>query len=316
MNELIGEIQEAPPGPLPEELEAQLIERLSILEISRHQLGRWLERCALMYPHYLADAEREWLRGVFGDEIADADFRDQEAWKVHQRSRGELRQVQASMGRAMNEVSQNLQMIAFAFPEEVRCAALAATRRAADLAEKGAMLAAFGGIGGQLMLGLGRASLGDPLGFALVGAVGLSLVGKQLQKKSKGKEQRIRLRAYGVQALEWWGIALETALVMSLECKYSVERSHEASIQRDRKLLEQLPREELPRVQREMVKMMNRSMQDDLCSQFYEALPGSGVFGWQVVDQIVTQTPATTDRVFERFSRDLPGSRGKDLDDE
>lgn len=311
LDSLIQKIEAAPPGVLDDELEAQLVERLSVLEISRHQLNRWLDRCTLMYPHQRAAMERRWLVDVFGDQLTDPAFRDRESWRVHQQVRAELRQVQASMLRAMNEVGQNLNMVSFAFPEEVRCAALASTRRAAGLAETGAMVAAFGGIGGQLMLGIGRASFGDPLGFAMVGAVGLSLVGKHLEKKAKDTEKKIRLRAYGSQALQWWGVVQETAAVMAVECKHAMRQSQQAAMARDRKLLEKAPPQQLPALQQRMAEAMRDTMQADVGSQFYEALPGSGIFGWHLVDYIADATELQSASVVKSFEQELPGSIGK-----
>lgn len=305
---LIKSINDSPPGPLPAELANQLIRRLSILEVSRHQLTRWMDRCALMYPHYMAQSERDWLANAFGERIVDRATQEKEAWRVHQQFRSELRQVQASMGKALAEVGQNLQTVSWAFPEEVRFAALAAIRRSAGMAEKGAMIAAFSGVGTQLLMGLGRASLGDPLGIAMVGAVGLSLVGKQLEKNVKEKEKQIRLRAYGVQALQWWDTTLETAAVMALECRYAMELSRQAATARDRQLLEKLTPEELSKAQQRMAAIMKRSLREDTSSQFYETMPGSGIFGWHLVDQITAIAADRSNIALTRFRGELPGA--------
>ena len=308
LDSLVQEISAAPPGPLPGELNDRLIQRLSILEVSRHQLSRWLDRCALMYPHYMAQCEREWLANAFGERIVDRTTQDRESWRVHQQMRGELRQVQASMGKALAEVGQNLQAISWAFPEEVRFAALAGMRRAAGLAEKGAVLAAFGGIGSQLLLGLGRASVGDPLGFAMVGALGLSLVGKQLDKNVKEKEKLIRLRAYGIQAIQWWDTTLETAAVMAMECRHAMELSRQAAMLRDRQLLEKLPPDELSKAQHRMAAIMRRTLHEDVSSQFYEAVPGSGLFGWHLVDHITEIASERSVDALSQFRSELPGA--------
>jgi hypothetical protein len=222
--------------------------------------------------------------------------------------RGELRQVQASMGKALAEVGQNLHAISWAFPEEVRFAALAGMRRAAGLAEKGAMLAAFGGIGGQLLLGLGRASVGDPLGFAMVGALGLSLVGKQLDKNVKEKEKLIRLRAYGVQAIQWWDTTLETASVMAMECRHAMELARQAAMLRDRQILEKLSPDELSKAQHRMAAIMRRTLHEDVSSQFYEAVPGSGLFGWHLVDHITEIASERSVGALSQFRSELPGA--------
>ncbi len=260
LDDLIERIELSPSGVLPEQLEMELIERLSILEISRNQLNRWLDRCTLMYPHQQADVTRQWLDEAFGSELVSEETRDQEAWRIHRQTRSELRQVQASMNRAMAEVGQNLGAISFAFPEEVRCAALAATRRAASMAGKGAMVAAFAGVGGQMLMGLGRASIGDPTGIALLGTVGMSMVGRHLEKNAKETEKKIRIRAYGVQGLQWWKVALETASVMALECRHTIEETQKAAMQRDRKLLESLPPEKLPQTQQRMAAVMRKML--------------------------------------------------------
>jgi hypothetical protein len=308
LDSLVQEISAAPPGPLPGDLSDRLIQRLSILEVSRYQLSRWLDRCALMYPHYMAQCEREWLANAFGDRIVDRTTQDRESWRVHQQMRGELRQVQASMGKALAEVGQNLHAISWAFPEEVRFAALAGMRRAAGLAEKGAMLAAFGGIGGQLLLGLGRASVGDPLGFAMVGALGLSLVGKQLDKNVKEKEKLIRLRAYGVQAIQWWDTTLETASVMAMECRHAMELARQAAMLRDRQILEKLSPDELSKAQHRMAAIMRRTLHEDVSSQFYEAVPGSGLFGWHLVDHITEIASERSVGALSQFRSELPGA--------
>jgi hypothetical protein len=308
LDSLLQEISAAPPGPLPGDLNDRLIQRLSILEVSRHQLSRWLDRCALMYPHYMAQCEREWLANAFGERIVDRATQDRESWRVHQQMRGELRQVQASMGKALAEVGQNLHAISWAFPERVRFAALAGMRRAAGLAEKGAVLAAFGGIGGQLLLGLGRASVGDPLGFAMVGALGLSLVGKQLDKNVKEKEKLIRLRAHGTQAIQWWNTTLETAAVMAMECRHAMELSRQSAMLRDRQLLEKLSPDELSKAQHRMAAIMRRTLHEDVSSQFYEAVPGSGLFGWHLVDHITEIASERSVNALSQFKSELPGA--------
>lgn len=310
--EFLEEINAAPAGPLSDELSARLVQRLSILEVSRQQLGRWFDRCSLFLPHYWSSMEREWLEETFGHEVVEQSVRDREAWRIQQSIRGELRQVQASLGRPLQEIGQNLNAISFAFPEEVRCAALASVRNAAGLAEKGAMLSVFGGIGAQAIMGLGRASAGDPIGIAMLGSLGLSLVGKHLQQKAKDVEQKIRLRAYGCQALQWWGVILESGFVMALECRQSLEQMDRVRYQRDKKLLEGLPREQLPVIQRRMVSAMRKWLDSNINSQFYEVLPGSGLYGHQLVQRIAASTGVEANLLVSRFGYELPGSPNKD----
>lgn len=312
ITEFRKELDAAPPGPLSDELSARLVQRLSILEISRQQLSRWFDRCSLYLPHYWALQERELLEDAFGDSAMDPKRREREAWRVQQAIRGELRQVQASLGRPLQELGQNLNAVSFAFPEEVRCAALASVRNAAGLAEKGAMLTAFGGIGAQMLMGLGRASMGDPIGIAMLGTIGLSLVGKHLQKKAKDAEQQIRLRAYGSQALQWWEVVQESAFVMALECRQSLEQLNRANFERDKKLLESLPREQLPIVQKRMVATMRQWLQANVQSQFYEVLPGSGLFGHQLVRRIAASADSQAGMLIRQFGYELPGSSNKE----
>ena len=308
LDNFIDEIESAPSGVLPAELETALIERLSILEISRNQLNRWLDRCTLMYPHQQAELTRRWLEEAFGTEGISKEESEKEAWRVHQQTRADLRQVQASMNRAMAEVGQNLNAIAFAFPEEVRCAALAATRRAASMAGTGAMVAAFAGMGGQMLMGLGRASVGDPIGIAMLGTVGLSLVGRHLEKTAQDTEKKIRIRAYGIQALQWWKVVLETASIMALESRHTIEQTQKAAMMRDRKILESMPREKLPQTQKRMASVMLAMLNEEVGNQFYEALPGSGVFGWHIVDHMSEMTTIQPKVVLKTFSGEVPGS--------
>lgn len=311
LDDVVQRIEQSPSGTLPEELELELIERLSVLEISRNQLNRWLDRCTLMFPHQQAAITGRWLDEAFGPRWVSAEVREQETWRVHHQMRGELRQVQSSMNRAMAEVGQNLNAIAFAFPEEVRCAALAATRRAASLAGNGAMVAAFAGMGGQLLMGLGRASIGDPMGIALLGTVGMSMVGRHLEKNAKETEKKIRIRAYGLQAIQWWKVVLETAAITAVECRHANEQMQAAAMKRDRKLLEAMPREELVKAQQRMASVMRTMLHEEVGNQFYEALPGSGVFGWHIVDYMNEMTHSRPKRVIDTFSGEVPGSLAK-----
>jgi len=306
------ELNAAPSGPLNDELSARLVQRLSILEISRQQLGRWFDRCSLYLPHFWASLERDWLERTFGDQFLDEKRRNREAWRVQQSVRGELRQVQASLGRPLQELGQNLNAVSFAFPEEVRCAALASVRNAAGMAEKGAILSAFGGMGAQLLMGMGRASLGDPIGVAILGTMGLSLFGKHLQKKAQDVEQRIRLRAYGCQALQWWEVIQESGMVMAFECRQSMEQLSQTNFERDRKLLERIPRDQLSVVQNRMVIAMREWLQQNLNSQFYEVVPGSGLFGHQLVQRIAASTDTQAGTLISEFGYELPGSLKKD----
>ena len=309
--EFLNEMNAAPAGPLSDEMSARLVQRLSILEISRQQLGRWFDRCSLFLPHFWSKLERDWLEETFGDTVVDKQRRDREAWRVQQTIRSELRQVQASLGRPLQELGQNLNAVSFAFPEEVRCASLASVRNAAGLAEKGAMLSAFGGIGAQVLMGLGRASMGDPIGIAILGTMGLGLVGKHLQQKAKNVEQKIRLRAYGSQALQWWGVVLESGFVMAFECRQSIAQLERSRFERDKKLLEGLPLEQLPVVQRRMVSVMRKWLEESTDSQFYEVLPGSGLYGHQLVQRVADSTGSQASLLISEFGYELPGSSKK-----
>lgn len=104
---------------------------------------------------------------------------------------------------------------------------------------------------------------------------------------------------------------METAVVMSLECKHMIELSQHAAKQRDKSLLEKVPKQFLQNIQQRMISMMRNELQIDTQSQFYEAIPGQGVFGWQIVDQVSDATQSYADSVVQQFGNDLPGSIAK-----
>ena len=312
IQEFQQELDLAPAGPLSEELNARLVQKLSILEISRQQIGRWFDRCSLYLPHFWASLEQDWMLATFGDQLTDKLQRDREALRVRNTIRGELRQLQASVGRPLQELGQNLNAVSFAFPEEVRCAALASVRNAASVAEKGAMMTVFGGMGAQLLLGAGRASVGDPIGIAILGAMGLSLFGRHLQKSAQSKEQQIRLRAYGIQALQWWQVIQESGVVMAFECRQTLEQLNRVSFDRDKSLLEKIPREQLPVVQKRMVTTMQDWLAADMQSQFDEVLPGTGMFGHHLVQQIAASTDAEARHLIKRFGSEVSVSTNKE----
>ena len=312
IQEFQQELDLAPAGPLSEELNARLVQKLSILEISRQQIGRWFDRCSLYLPHFWASLEQDWLLATFGDQLTDKLQRDREALRVRNTIRSELRQLQASVGRPLQELGQNLNAVSFAFPEEIRCAALASVRNAAGVAEKGAMMTVFGGMGAQLLLGAGRASVGDPIGIAILGAMGLSLFGRHLQKSAQSKEQQIRLRAYGIQALQWWQVIQESGVVMAFECRQTLEQLNRMSFDRDKNLLEKIPREQLPVVQKRMVATMQDWLTADMQSQFDEVLPGTGMFGHHLVQQIAASTDAEARLLIKRFGSEVSVSTNKE----
>jgi hypothetical protein len=142
----------------------------------------------------------------------------------------------------------------------------------------------------------------------MVGALGLSLVGKQLDKNVKEKEKLIRLRAYGVQAIQWWDTTLETASVMAMECRHAMELARQAAMLRDRQILEKLSPDELSKAQHRMAAIMRRTLHEDVSSQFYEAVPGSGLFGWHLVDHITEIASERSVGALSQFRSELPGA--------
>lgn len=307
------EINQAPHGPLPDDLGEKLIQKLSIIEVARQKISRWLDRCSLFLPHFMSEQEREWLDNAFGPRFVDASKKEKEGRRVQQSIRAELRQVQSALGKPLQELAQNLSHLSFAFPEEVRNPALATIRNAASLAEKGAMLAAFGGVGAQLLMNVGRASMGDPFAIAMLGSTGLSLVGKHLQQKSREKEQDIKLRGYGMQALQWWDVVLDSAFVMALECHQSLESLYQTGQERDRKIMEGLPKDQLPFIQKQMSQTIRLWLLNSVESQFYEVMPGSGMFGHHLVKRITNTFRTRSQKVIREFGFELPGTSQKEI---
>jgi hypothetical protein len=303
-----SEITQAPPGPLPSELGDKLIQKLSILEIARQKISRWLDRCSLFLPHFMSEQERDWLENAFGPGTVDEAKKEKEGRRVQQAIRAELRQVQAALGKPLQELAQNLNHLSFAFPEEVKNPALASIRHAATLAEKGAILTAFGGAGAQLLMDVGRASMGDPFAIAMLGSAGLSLVGKHLQQKAREKEQDIMLRGYGMEAMQWWDVVLDSAFVMALECHQGLDSLHQAGQDRDRKIMEGLSKEKLPIIQKQMAQAIRIWLKNSIESQFYEVLPGSGMFGHHLVKRITNMVRTRSKKVIREFGFELPGS--------
>ena len=308
-----AEINQAPHGPLPDDLGEKLIQKLSIIEVARQKISRWLDRCSLFLPHFMSEQEREWLDNAFGPRFVDAAKKEKEGRRVQQSIRAELRQVQSALGKPLQELAQNLSHLSFAFPEEVRNPALASIRNAASLAEKGAMLVAFGGVGAQLLMNVGRASMGDPFAIAMLGSTGLSLVGKHLQQKAREKEQDIKLRGYGMQALQWWDVVLDSAFVMALECHQALDSLYQTGQERDRKILEGLPKDQLPLIQKQMAQSIRLWLLNSVESQFYEVVPGSGMFGHHLVKRITNTFRTRSQKVIREFGFELPGSSQKEI---
>lgn len=313
LEDLKEEINRAPAGPLSDELNEKLVQKLSILELSKQKISRWFDRCSLFLPHFMAEQEREWLNSAFGSKFLDNNKKDKEARRIHQIIRSELRQIQVSLNRPLQELSQNLNQLSFAFPEEVKNPALASIRNAASLAEKGAILAAFGGVGAQLLMGVGRASMGDPFAIAMLGSTGLSLVGKHLQQKAREKEQDIKLRGYGIQALKWWDVVLDSAFVMALECQQNLDSLHQSGQDRDRRIMEGLQKDQLPIVQRQMVQSIKRWLTSSLENQFCEILPGSGLFGHHLAKRICKSVNDRSVKVIREFGFDFPVISSKEI---
>lgn len=303
-------LADAPPGPLDHEINTKLVQKLAVLEISRQQISRWFDRCSLFLPHFWAMNDHDWLTSIFSPDIYNFQDCERETSRIQKFIRSELKQVQASLGKSLSELGDNLNSVSFVFPEEVRCAAIASVRNAAGLAEKGAIIAAFGGVGAQLIMGLGKASMGGPLGVAMLGTMGLGLLGSYLQKKAIKKEQQIQLRAYGDQALQWWSVIMDSSYVMAYECSKALDQLHESNLERDRKILETLSSDDLYQSQKKITNKIRQWLNSNLQSQFYEVLPGTGLFGQHIVRKISSNARKNALQIIEGFGKELPGSAG------
>lgn len=312
LDKIRKEITEAPPGALSDSQVKTLVQKLAILEIARQKISRWIDRCSLFLPHHIAVQEKLWLDRVFGHGL-DSICREKEMRRVQLSVRAELRQVQFALGRPLQELANNLNAISFAFPEEVKNAGLAGVRAAADLANKGAIMAAFGGLGAQLLLGVGRASVGDPFAIAFLGSTGLSLVGKHLQQKAMDKEQQLKIRAFGLQALEWWDVVLDSVFVTAFECRQAFDAQIESIQLRDRKLLESLSVENLSRVQQNMAFTLKCLLQESLESQFQEIIPGSGLLGYHVTRRLEAAVDSRPIHSIRQFGSEFIGTIYKEV---
>jgi len=311
---LLREILRSPSGPLPEALERRLLSRLTVLELARQQIARGLERWSVFYPHYWAEQERLALREVFGGEQQE-ELLEKEAWRIFQGVRVQMRQTQGALASPLNEIGRNLGAISFAFPEEIRCASLSAFRRASVLSESvgsftlGAsliaqMAPALRGAGRLFTGGSdGEFGLGDVVDIAMTGALGLALVGRLIQRHIQKKEERIRIRAYGYQALEWWLTFMDSLAVAAYECDHFFAELGRASMDRDKRLLEQAKKENLPELQRRLARTLKERILGEFDFHYSELIPGANLLGSDLVRDLTRMADGTARGLIGEFSR-------------
>jgi len=76
--------------------------------------------------------------------------------------------------------------------------------------------------------------------------------------------------------------------------------------------LEKIPREQLPVVQKRMVATMQDWLTADMQSQFDEVLPGTGMFGHHLIQQIAASTDAEARLLIKRFGSEVSVSTNKE----
>ena len=285
-----------------DDMQSTLIQKVALLEIQRRKIQKMYEEWALYYPHHMANIQVNWIKNMFGNAVDNKILQD-EYWKCVVHFKKTLSSSNAFVQKSMNEIGMCTAKIMQALPEEVKRCDVTRNLRI-NSSNSTAMLKT----GSNLLLG---ASAGLEMttiflrGFSGASPLALSMSAKMLvDSYAKDVELRKNVRAFGMQALEWWIIFLKGIRIHIMEMTHSVNMYNKHCLKRDTGIFKQLPMEKRDMIMTKLSLGLKDKIIAGIDDKFMEIMPQFNMRVSNIIEELDKNTQLC-DYTIEEFGNNL-----------
>ncbi len=269
-----------------DDIQSELIEKVSLIEMQRKKIQKMADEWLLYYPHHMATAQVEWLKGIFGAK-AGAEFLKTEYWKCVAAYKRTLGGVSAYINKSMAEMAMCANNLRASLPDEVKRADITGALRVnslkkTDMLKAGAdvTLAVSAGIELATIIARGM-SASNPLSIAMSAKM---IVNSYVNDVNQRKD----IKAYGLQMLEWWQIMMKGLQIHILEMSNSITDYNKLCLKRDTDIFKTLADADKAQVKNKLTAALKSKIVDDVDEKYLEVLPQCNLRILNIIESIDT----------------------------
>lgn len=267
-----------------EDLQETLLKKVSGIELERKIVTKLLDEWVLVYPHYYAQLETNWLRAVFGNFIQD-ELIERERWKLITNTRRVIQQAQMSLSKHLFEIQSCTAHISNAIPDEIKKVDTSRFRRlnSNNLTEQmvtGANIALGTTVALEALNVILRGiHITNPIIFT-------SATKMIIDSYAKDDMERRDIKNFGYQTLSWWDAMMSCMPVIIFEAREGFKTIIENSMIRDGEVLKKLTVEQKIQVQKRMANLLVNEAKQVTNEKFSNIIPEYDIYVADIMTDI------------------------------
>jgi len=285
-----------------DDVQGALVQKVTLLEIQRRKIQKIFDEWALYYPHYMASIQVKWLRSVFGQAI-HGEVLNSEYWKCVGYFKRVISGANAFVQKYMGEIASCVNRISAALPEDTKRVDVTNDLRITSVSASSILTA-----GSDIMMGV---SAGLEManifvrGFTATSPLTLSLSAKALvDSYTKDVALRKDVKAFGLQALEWWRIFMSGVCVQIIEVTNSIHEYNKECLKRDTELFKKFPEAEQTKIRTRLSALLKNKISESIDDKFIEVLPQFNMRIANIID-LIDANRRTLDSTLNDFKKNL-----------
>ncbi len=271
-----------------EDIQSELIQKVTLLEIQRRKIQKIFDEWVLYYPHYMATAQVQWLKLLFGKN-ASAEMLNTEYWKCVAQYKRMLSGTNSYVQKNMNEIGSCINKISQALPDDAKRTDITGDLRINSNTTKAKLSA-----GTDVLMGVtAGVELANILvrGLTVANPLTLSLTAKMMvDSYTKDVTLRKNVKAYGLQALEWWQIFMQGMRIQIIELNNSVSEYNKQCLKRDTEMFKKMPDDIKGKVKAKLEGTLKEKITESIDDKFVEILPQFNMRISNIVDELDSNT--------------------------
>ncbi len=267
-----------------DDLQSIMLQKVTVLEIQRKKIQKMCDEWLLYYPHYAAAAQVDWLNTIFGPHISKTTLK-LEYQRCVSFFKRMLTGYNTYIQKYMDEIAKCIAPLYPVLPDDVKRIDVTSSLRINPYSKEKLLSA-----GGDALVGISTAieivnSVSD--GFNVSNPLMLSMSVKSvIDSYLKDTDMRKDIKAFGLQALEWWEIFIKGIYIQTLELSNAFEQYNNLCLQRDSKLLEALPEDIKEAVSAKLASKLRAAIISGIDDKFTEILPQFNMRISNVIEEI------------------------------
>ena len=254
-----------------DDLQEKLIQKLTLLEIQRRKIQKMLDEWILFYPHYAASTRVEWLKNIFSPYIKE-ELLKTEYWNCVSHFKRIFSGMSVYIQKTLNEIALCTNRLISVLPEEVKRADIPAMLR---VSPRNRINAVKTGANAMLAVATG-AELANFFvrGFSMTNPLVLSMSVKMMvDSYAKDVSQRKDVKAFGIQALEWWQILMQGLTLHIMELTKGFNDYSQVRIRRDTDLFLKIPPAYAGKVKDVLSEKLKQEIIEGVNQKYLEIMP-------------------------------------------